>query len=627
MCLQASWVPPSPDVPSGISSAGFQPFLIGDDLRQPIALKQTLSIFLTLLVFLFGGFVHASVDSSFRSQRPSSDFVTVSEGATTLTRTYDGRGRLKTFTTGDGDLIQYQYDANNSLIRLTYPDGKRVSYTYNARNLLATVTDWSGRLTTYTYDRLGRLTGTIRPNGTSNQIAHDAANQLTSIKESAGGKLINYLAFQYDAASQIKSRFRAPLVNSGWQHPTFAASYDDDNRLLTVNGQTVTHDADGNMTYGPIAGSAGVSPTFNNLTYNSRNQLTIAAGVSYNYDAEGRRRSFTDATGTTREVIDPSGKLLIRILPSGAKTYYVYGLGLLYEADEADATKTYHFDQVGSAIARTDDTGKVIGRAEYSAYGLITMKEGDMATPFLYNGQAGVQTDANGLLNMRARYYSPYLMRFLNADPIGFSGGSNWFAYADGNPISLSDPFGLCATQAQWDRAGELWEADRARLPDPGIRDATFDVQFALGVPGIARGLTELGAAAIGKGLSVLGRGEANTVANQVPSTMARVIPDMPITRASGTLGKAGDSDVFVTAAGDIRGLNAQQISKRLTIPQSPTGFRVIEFPTPGSGVASPVFRSDPGFIGGGRTLGGAREFVIPNGTIPAGSRTTIIGP
>lgn len=34
-------------------------------------------------------------------------------------------------------------------------------------------------------------------------------------------------------------------------------------------------------------------------------------------------------------------------------------------------------------------------------------------------------------------------MRFLNSDPSGFSGGSNWFTYADGNPISLSDPFGL----------------------------------------------------------------------------------------------------------------------------------------------------------------------------------------
>ncbi len=66
-------------------------------------------------------------------------------------------------------------------------------------------------------------------------------------------------------------------------------------------------------------------------------------------------------------------------------------------------------------------------------------------SPYLYNGQAGVVTDPNGLLCMRARYYNPHLRRFLNADPIGFSGGSNWFAYADGNPISMSDPFGLCA--------------------------------------------------------------------------------------------------------------------------------------------------------------------------------------
>ena len=372
---------------------------------------------------------------------------TVTEGSAVITRTYDERGRLKTFTTADGDFIQYKYDANNNLKRLTYPpdaahpSGKQVNYTYNSRNLLETVTDWSNRTTTYTYDRLGRLTGTLRPNGTSNLIAHDAANQLTSIKESAGGKLISYLGFQYDAASQIKSRLRAPLVNSGWQHPTFAATYDDDNRLLTANGSSVVHDGDGNMTSGPI------TPTSGNVTlgYNSRNQLTSAPGISYTYDAEGRRRSFTDATGTTRDVIDSSGRLLIRIKPDLTKTYYIYGLGLLYEADEVNTTKTYHFDQVGSTLARTDDIGKVIGRAEYSAYGITIWKEGDMATPFLYNGQAGVQTDSNGLLNMRARYYSPYLMRFLNADPIGFSGGSNWFAYADGNPISLSDPFGLCA--------------------------------------------------------------------------------------------------------------------------------------------------------------------------------------
>ena len=382
--------------------------------------------------------------------------------APTISRTYDERGRLKTFTTADGDFIQYQYDANNNLTRLTYPDDtpadttddKHVYYSYNARNLLESVTDWSNRVTTYQYDRLGRLIGTTRPNGTSNQIVHDAANQLTSIKESSAGKLISYLAFQHDNASQITSRFRAPIVSAGWQHPTFAATYDDDNRHATVNGSLVTHDVDGNMTYGPIKASAGVPPASINLTYNSRNQLTHAAGISYTYDAEGRRRTLTDTSGTTRDIIDFSGKLLSRINPDSTRTYYIYGLGLLYEARKVgtapETTKTYHFDQVGSTIVRTNDAGSVIGKAEYSAYGLITWKDGDMATPFLYNGQAGVQTDPNGLLNMRARYYSPYLMRFLNADPIGFSGGSNWFAYADGNPISLSDPFGLCAESGNW---------------------------------------------------------------------------------------------------------------------------------------------------------------------------------
>jgi RHS repeat-associated protein len=118
----------------------------------------------------------------------------------------------------------------------------------------------------------------------------------------------------------------------------------------------------------------------------------------------------------------------------------------LSPAANAAFLQQHHHDPIalnGSTLARTDDSGNVIGRAAYSAYGLTTFSEDDMATPFRYNGQAGVQTDPNGLLNMRARYYSPYLMRFLNADPIGFSGGSNWFVYADGNPISKSDPFGL----------------------------------------------------------------------------------------------------------------------------------------------------------------------------------------
>ena len=70
------------------------------------------------------------------------------------------------------------------------------------------------------------------------------------------------------------------------------------------------------------------------------------------------------------------------------------------------------------------------------------MRGGTNDTPFLYNGRYGVMTDPNGLLYMRARYYNPYLCRFINPDPAGFAGGLNFYAYANGNPVSYLDPFG-----------------------------------------------------------------------------------------------------------------------------------------------------------------------------------------
>jgi RHS repeat-associated protein len=78
---------------------------------------------------------------------------------------------------------------------------------------------------------------------------------------------------------------------------------------------------------------------------------------------------------------------------------------------------------------------------------------GNSDTPFLFNGRYGVMTDPNSLLYMQARYYNPYICRFINADPSGFSGGMNFYAFANGNPVSLVDPFGLGASQPE----GPTW--------------------------------------------------------------------------------------------------------------------------------------------------------------------------
>ena len=130
-------------------------------------------------------------------------------------------------------------------------------------------------------------------------------------------------------------------------------------------------------------------------------------------------------------------------------------------------------------------------------------------------------------------------------------------------------------------------------------------------------------AGAMRAGGAIFSTAAAKGISNTVPQELARVIPG----RGSfPTLGPPGRSDVFVTAAEDIAGLNAKQIAQRLTINEADT-FTIIRFPTPQSGLASPINRLDPGFVGGGRTAGGAREFVIPNGPIPAGAKIGVMGP
>ena len=114
----------------------------------------------------------------------------------------------------------------------------------------------------------------------------------------------------------------------------------------------------------------------------------------------------------------------------------------------------------------------------------------------------------------------------------------------------------------------------------------------------------------------------AEGIANPVSDTLARVVPgDVD----ASTLGAPGASDVFVTNASEISGLDAGGLAQKLTIPEE-SSYKVIEFPTDSvSGISSPINRMNPGFVGGGQTAGGASEFVIPNGPIPEGANIRIV--
>jgi RHS repeat-associated protein len=81
-------------------------------------------------------------------------------------------------------------------------------------------------------------------------------------------------------------------------------------------------------------------------------------------------------------------------------------------------------------VAISDSTGNVVDRFNYSPYGAVAHTSGSTDTPFQYNGELGVQTDLSGLVSMRAWYYNPRIMRFVNADPTGFGDGTNRCSFA-----------------------------------------------------------------------------------------------------------------------------------------------------------------------------------------------------
>jgi RHS repeat-associated protein len=87
--------------------------------------------------------------------------------------------------------------------------------------------------------------------------------------------------------------------------------------------------------------------------------------------------------------------------------------------------------------------------------------------------------DATGQQYRRNRYYDPQTGQFTQTDPIGLAGGLNAYGFAEGDPVSYSDPYGLridwrgdeAAAKRLWDELAR--RANEARLSDdPDVRAA-----------------------------------------------------------------------------------------------------------------------------------------------------------
>lgn len=430
----------------------------------------------------------------------NSNILTVSDKNGTITRSYDKLNRVTSVTDYRGDTISYAYDQLGNRISITYPGGEKVRYTYDRTGRLETVTDAEGRTTYYTYDKNGSLVQTVRSDGSKETRTYNAAGQMTALKdETAAGEVISDYGYEYDSLGNItkitgmEGGKAESLTGENVTADTaetavisVSMTYDADNRLLTYNGQQVEYDKEGNMTRGPLNGGMA------DFVYDCRNRLvkvTEADGTAtlYEYDAENVRTAVISKGIRTEYTTDRESvysQTLVKTeyeknafgsyTKQTSRTVYTYGHGLVGETRDDGKELYYHYNHLGSTMAVTDGDGNILYRFVYDTYGELSdirngsgvslknseaVKEltagytlSELASAagieYLYNGQYGVSTDQNGLYYMRARYYNQDIKRFINRDVVSGeitnSGSLNRYCYVQGNPVSLTDPFGLC---------------------------------------------------------------------------------------------------------------------------------------------------------------------------------------
>jgi RHS repeat-associated protein len=102
-------------------------------------------------------------------------------------------------------------------------------------------------------------------------------------------------------------------------------------------------------------------------------------------------------------------------------------------------------NHLGSATLELDGHASIISYEEYTPFGSSSYQavRSTLETPKRYRATGKERDEETGFGYHRARYYAPWLGRWISCDPASLVDGANLYAYARCNPVSLVDPSGL----------------------------------------------------------------------------------------------------------------------------------------------------------------------------------------
>lgn len=148
-------------------------------------------------------------------------------------------------------------------------------------------------------------------------------------------------------------------------------------------------------------------------------------------------------------------------------------------------------NHLGSACLELDENATIISYEEYHPYGTTSYQAMDkninpVAKRYRYTGME--RDEESGFAYHSARYYLPWLARWLNADPIGIKGGMNLYAYGNNNPITFSDlngldPGNLPLPDISYQFKGSKGTDTRVQTPDLKLQDDNYEDKYGDRLP------------------------------------------------------------------------------------------------------------------------------------------------
>ena len=401
---------------------------------------------------------------------------------------YGANGRQLGYTTGNGVVSQFDFDpADGRLARILAMKDQLVrqhtQYHYDPVGNLTSLTDKlqathyaanhrADNTRHFTYDSLNQLisaTGVEAPGATTQP---QLPGLITPIDLSRRSSYTQHYTYD-DGGNLTKLVHTSPIPGQG--HTRGMAVDPSSNRVLrwsqgddAVQPIPMTYDASGNLQV--------LQPGAQPLTWNPRDQLERVVMLRreddeddfehFNYAADGNRirkwqstraASIThihkahDLPGLTLHTKDGrEDRHVIRLQVGLCQVYCLHWPDGSPAGIDQDSLRFCLSDHQQSCLTELDSDGQLLSHEDYYPYGGTACQAARSQIHANYKTlrYSGKERDNSGLYYYGARYYAPWLQRWISADPAGTADGLNLYCMVHNSPVTKVDSQGLNAEVA-----------------------------------------------------------------------------------------------------------------------------------------------------------------------------------